>query len=62
MENTDKAWVSEDGSYGVGYIVLFDQNALTEDQWETLSNLHDSDRYDYVMAVMNGEDLSEWEY
>lgn len=57
----DSAWIADNGSYGVGMVIHFDANALTEDQWETLDNLSDSDKYDYIHAVLNNEDLSEWE-
>jgi hypothetical protein len=55
------AWVDEDGSYGVGNVIHFDVNDLTEDQWEVVSELGDNSRYDYVYALLNGEDVSEWE-
>ena len=58
---TDNAWVSADGSYGVGAIIVFDESLLSDQQWETLSNLGDNDKYDYVLAILNNEDLSEWE-
>ena len=58
---TDKAWVSADGSYGSGGIIVFDEDSLTEAQWETLGDLRDNDKYDYVLAILNNEDLSEWE-
>ena len=54
-------WVDENGSYGVSAIAVFDSNALTEDQWDVLSELGDNDRFDYVSAILQGEDLSEWE-
>lgn len=55
------AWVDTDGSYGVGSVIHFDVNVMTEDQWEKISCLPDNDRYDYVYAILNNEDLSEWE-
>jgi hypothetical protein len=58
---TDKAWVSADGSYGSGGIIVFNGDLLTEAQWDTLNNLGDNDRYDYVLAILNNEDVSEWE-
>lgn len=57
-----QAWVSEDGSYSYNnYLLTFDPEALTEQQWETLDTLSDSERIEYAQAVLNGEDLSEWE-
>lgn len=58
---TDKAYVTADGTYGVGAIVVFDESLLTDKQWDTLSELRDNDKYDYTLAVLNNEDLSEWE-
>jgi hypothetical protein len=54
------AWVTEDGSYGVGLVIHFDDNAITIDDWETLAELRDNDRYDFIHALLNGEDVSEW--
>ncbi len=40
---------------------MFDVDALDEDQWELLDNLNDGAKFDFVHAVLNNEDLSEWE-
>jgi hypothetical protein len=58
---TNSAWVSADGSYGEGGIIVFDGDSFTEKQWQTLDSLGDNDKYEYVLAVLNNEDLSEWE-
>ena len=57
---TDSGWVTADGTYGVGGIVVFNPDKLSDEQWETLDSLGDNDRYDYVIAILNGDDLSEW--
>jgi len=57
----DMAYVDADGSYGVGAIAIFQPDRLTEEQWETLANLRDSERLEYVVAILDGEDLSRWE-
>jgi len=57
---TDNAWVTEDGSYGVGLVIHFDQDSITDDDWETLAELGDNSRYDFIHALLNGEDVSEW--
>ena len=54
------AWVDADGSYGQGQIILFDADALTEEQWEKVSELSDNSRLDYISAVLNNEPLEEW--
>ena len=58
---TNASWVETDGSYGTSDIILFDYDDLTEAQHDTLSNLSDRDRLDYVQAIMSGEPLHEWE-
>lgn len=55
------AWVSEDGSFGVGQVLHFDEDALDEEQWEVLDCLSDHRKFDYVHAVLNNQDLDEWE-
>jgi hypothetical protein len=55
-------YVSYDGNYGAeADLLMFDSNALTLQQWETLGELDDNSRYEYVEAIFNGKDLSEWE-
>lgn len=51
----DAAWVSMDGEYGQG-VVVFDPDELTDDQWEKLTDMHDGDRAEYVVAIINGDD------
>jgi hypothetical protein len=60
-ELSQSSWVCEDGSYGSGFVLTFDMNDLTEEQWETLGELSDTDRIEYVQAILDGDDLSEWE-
>jgi hypothetical protein len=55
-------YVSYDGNYGAeADLLMFDSNALTLQQWETLGELDDNSRYEYVEAVFNNKDLTEWE-
>ena len=55
-------YVSYDGNYGAeADLLIFDSNALTLQQWETLGELDDNSRYEYVEAIFNNKDLSEWE-
>lgn len=56
------AYVSYDGNYGAeSDLLVFETEALTEQQWETLGELGDNSRYDYVQAIFDGKDLSQWE-
>ena len=55
-------YVSYDGNYGAeADLLMFDTKALTLQQWETLGEISDNDRYEYVEAIFNNKDLSLWE-
>lgn len=50
------AWVTDDGSYGGGVHLSFEPNQLTDDQWTKLSEMSDGDRYEYVAAILDGNE------
>ena len=53
------AWVATDGSYGGDDdIITFDGSKLTDMQWERLTDISDSDKYDYVKNILNGHDMN----
>ncbi len=55
-------YVSYDGNYGAeADLLIFDSEALTLQQWETLGEINDNSRYSYVEAIFAGNDLTEWE-
>lgn len=55
-------YVSYDGNYGEqSDLLIFDTNYLTPQQWETLGEVNDNSRWEYVQAIFNGDDLTEWE-
>jgi hypothetical protein len=55
-------YVSYDGNYGEqSDLLVFDNDSLTPQQWETLGEIDDNSRYEYVEAIFAGKDLSEWE-
>jgi hypothetical protein len=55
-------YVSYDGNYGEqADLLVFDNDSLTPQQWETLGELDDNSRYEYVEAVLNNKSLAEWE-
>ena len=55
-------YVSYDGNYGEqADLLMFDNDSLTPQQWETLGELNDGSRYEYVQAIFSGNDLTEWE-
>jgi hypothetical protein len=54
--------VSYDGNYGEqADLLIFDSNSLTPQQWETLGELDDNSKFEYVEAVLNNKSLTEWE-
>jgi hypothetical protein len=54
-------YVSEHGNWGTEEVLVFDDGELTTKQWELLDILPDSDKIKYVQALLDGEDVSEWE-
>ena len=50
----DKAFVSMDGDYGQG-VVVFDPDALTDRQWENVTDMKDNDRAVYIVAILNND-------
>ena len=50
----EKAFVSMDGDYGQG-VVVFDPDALTDNQWEKVTDMHDKYRAMYVVAILQGD-------
>jgi hypothetical protein len=57
-ESVMDAWVAEDGSYGGVPLLQFDSKALTDDQWERLTEISDSDKLDYVKAILDGNNIA----
>jgi hypothetical protein len=55
------SYVTADGTYGTGDIILMREDALTDEQYERMTDMRDNDRFDYVNAIMSGEPLDEWE-
>ena len=54
-------WIAEDGSYGSGQVLHFDYHDLEEYQLDIVDSLGDNQRFDYIYAILNNEDLSRWE-
>lgn len=50
----DKAFVSMDGDYGQG-VVVFDPDALTDRQWENVTDMNANDRAMYIVAILNND-------
>lgn len=54
MSNTT-AWVDADGSYGVGDLLVFHEDAITIEQWNFMTDLPASQRILYVQAILEGD-------
>lgn len=54
-------YVSRYGNWGTEDVLIFDDGELTTKQWELLDILPDSEKIKYVQALLDGEDVSEWE-
>ena len=46
------AYVSEYGNYGAEEVLVFDPTELTVAQWDTLAEITDSEKLDYVKAII----------
>jgi hypothetical protein len=55
------AYVSNYGNWGQEDVIVFEDDDLTEEQWEMLDELPDYEKMPYVEAVLAGDDLSKWE-
>lgn len=53
-------WIAEDGSYGMCDIVVFKESDIPEDCWDIFNELGDNERFAFVKAVINKEDLTQW--
>ena len=54
-----KAYVADDGNYGVDSVLTFDYEDLVETYpgvWEMLDNIHDSQRAEFILAVLNQDE------
>jgi AAA+ superfamily predicted ATPase len=56
------AYVTENGEWGrMENVLLFDDRLLTDAQWEIISILPDAQRIKYVIAILDGDDLTPFE-
>jgi hypothetical protein len=61
--STELAWISEDGSFSAGNeLITFDPSLLTDEEWEIVDELSDSEKIIFALAVLNGEDDLVQEY
>jgi hypothetical protein len=52
------AYVSQDGSYGTSEIIVFDTNELSNEQWDELDELGDSQRYNFVADILKAKETN----
>lgn len=55
-------WVANDGSYGYGAVLTFDEDGLSPRQHDIYNELGDEDKFLYVQAILNGDSTTEWDY
>ena len=54
-------WVANDGSYGNGAVITFDNDDLSDRQHDVYNSLGDEDKFLYAQALLNGDPTDEWE-
>jgi hypothetical protein len=57
----DTFYISTDGNYGGGNVIIANYSDFTQQQMDIIDGLHDNDRFWYVQALMTGDDVSEFE-
>jgi hypothetical protein len=54
---TNNAYVTEYGDFAAeGSVLTFDQSLLTNSQWQLVDELPDNTKFEYVLAILDGED------
>lgn len=56
MTNLIKSWVTKTGEYGTDEILTFDRNLLTDQEWEEVSNMHESERILFIKNLIKVND------
>lgn len=57
----DGIYVTEDGNYGGGAVIVVGHDSLTLEQGMILEALHESQRFDYICDLVDGNDVSKYE-
>jgi len=47
----DDLWISDDGTYGVGYLMLVDTSKWSEEDWLVLEEASDNDKQDVAREI-----------
>lgn len=54
---TNNAYVTEYGDFAAeGSVLTFDQSLLSISQWQLVDELPDSLKFEYVLAILDGEE------
>lgn len=48
-------YVSADGNYGYDIAIIFDNDRLTAQQWQTLEELSDHNKLSYVRLILEAK-------
>lgn len=57
----DGIYVTEDGNFGGGPVIIVDHNYLSTEETIVLESLHESQRFDYIRDMVDGKDVSKYE-
>jgi hypothetical protein len=61
ITKADGIYVTEDGNWGGGPVIVVGHNYLTMEQTMILEALHESLRFDYIRDLVDGKDVSKYE-
>lgn len=48
-------WITADGEYGEGDLMVFHPESLTEEQYNLMVEMKGNHRFDYVRAILEGD-------
>lgn len=51
MHKHEDLWITADGTYGTGEIMLFDTGSWTDEDWQALDEAADSDKQDLAYEI-----------
>ena len=61
VTKADGIYVTEEGNWGGGPVIVVGHNYLTMEQTMILEALHESLRFDYIRDLVDGKDVSKYE-
>jgi len=50
-----RGWVTDLGEFGTNTMIVFNPDLLTQQDWDVVNELHESQRMDFVRAVIAGD-------